>query len=222
MNGFDVILDGARLPDGGLASIAVAAGRIATIASDGAPLAAARTRLDLAGALVLPGLIEGHIHLDKTFIGDAWKSHRPCVAGFDVRERVAYEKAFLAGALPVEQRAAALIERAVARGTIHMRCHVDIDPMAGLGNLEAVLAARERYRHAVAIEIVAFPQSGITSCPGMGDLLDAAVRNGADLIGGLDPIGFDRDLHGHLDAVFGIAERHGVGIDLHLHDPGHL
>jgi cytosine deaminase len=103
-----------------------------------------------------------------------------------------------------------------------MRSHVDVDPKAALSNLEAVLELKERYRDSVGIEIVAFPQSGIVTAPGTADLLDAAVRQGADLVGGLDPAGFDRDIDGHLDVVFAIAERRGAGIDIHLHDPDTL
>jgi len=186
---------------------------------DAAP--AAKT-IDLGGRLVIPGLIDGHIHLDKTFLGDGWRSHRPCSAGFNVHERVEFEKEFLAAARPVVERGAALIETVVARGTTHIRSHVDIDAQSKLANLEAVLELRERYRDRLSIQIVAFPQSGIIASPGTADLLDAAISAGADLIGGLDPAGFDRDMNGHLDVVFGIAERHGVGVDIHLHDPDAL
>jgi cytosine deaminase len=83
-----------------------------------------------------------------------------------------------------------------------------------------VLAVREKFRGLVTIEIVAFPQSGIARSPGTAKLLDEAIAAGADLVGGLDPLGIDRDLDGHLDAVFAIANRRGVGIDIHLHDGG--
>jgi cytosine deaminase len=108
----------------------------------------------------------------------------------------------------------------VASGTLHMRSHVDIDNQLGLKNLHAVLAVREKFRDLVTIEIVAFPQSGIARSPGTAKLLDEAIAAGADLVGGLDPVGIDRDLDGHLDAVFAIATRRGVGIDIHLHDGG--
>jgi cytosine deaminase len=218
---YDAVFERARLPDGTVASIGVQAGLIAAISSD-APLADAKQTIDLGHLLVIPGLIDGHIHLDKSFIGESWKPHRPCTAGFDVRERVAFEKELLAGARSVEQRAAALTELAIARGTAHMRTHVDIDAEVGLRNLEAVLAIKERYRDWASIEVVAFPQSGILASPGTRELLAEAVASGADLIGGLDPAGFDRSIEGHLDAVFGVAERHGVGIDIHLHDPDML
>jgi cytosine deaminase len=101
-----------------------------------------------------------------------------------------------------------------------MRSHVDVDNQLGLRNLHAILAVREKFRALVTIEIVAFPQSGIARSPGTAELLDEAIAAGADLVGGLDPVGIDQDLDGHLDTIFGIASRRGVGIDLHLHDGG--
>jgi cytosine/adenosine deaminase-related metal-dependent hydrolase len=115
-----------------------------------------------------------------------------------------------------------LVEQVVAFGTIALRTHVDIDDEVKLDGLHALLKVREASRDLIDIQIVAFPQSGIVACPGVADLLDNAIREGADLVGGLDPDGIDGDVNGHLDAVFAIAERHGVGVDIHLHDPGSL
>jgi cytosine deaminase len=218
----DIVFRNARLADGRTVEIGVTDGRITAVSTDGYAESLPDPIVDLGGRLVLPGFVDGHIHLDKGFIGDDWRSHRPCTGGFDVRERVAFEKEALATARPVPERAAAMIELCVSRGTTHMRSHVDIDPDACLRNLEAVAAVRAAHRDKVSIQIVAFPQSGIVTAPGTGDLLEDAVRNGADLIGGLDPAGFDGDIEGHLDVVFGIAERHGVGVDIHLHDPDML
>jgi cytosine deaminase len=218
MTALDLALDDATLPDGGVASIGIRAGRIAAI---GPSLPEARERIALGGSLVLPGLVDAHVHLDKTLVGDAWRPHRPGATGtFDVMERVAIESEILKDAAPIEQRAAALIELAVSRGTTRLRSHVDVHPETGLDSLRSVLAMRERYRDAVSIQIVAFPQRGLVSCPGTFELLDAALGQGADLVGGLDPSGVDHDVGGQLDAVFGLAERHGAGIDIHLHDAG--
>lgn len=214
----DTLFRNARLADGRIVDIAVKDGRIKALTSDAGAADSARESTDLGRRLVLPGLVDGHIHLDKGFIGDEWKPHRPCTAGFNVRERVEFEKQALAMAKPISVRAAGLIDLCVAQGTTHMRSHVDIDPQVGLKNLERVAEARQVHRYKVSIQIVAFPQSGIVTAPGTSDLLDEAMRNGADLIGGLDPAGYDGDITGHLDVVFAIAERHGVGIDIHLHD----
>lgn len=218
MTDIDSLFRDARLADGRIAEIAVKDGRIVSVAPEPRTYASVGKVHELGRRLVLPGLVDGHIHLDKGFIGDDWKPHRPCTAGFDVRERVAFEKEALAKAKPIPVRAAALIELGVSHGTSHMRSHVDIDPQIGLKNLEQVLTIREAHRDKVSIQIVAFPQSGIVTAPGTRELLHEAVRSGADLVGGLDPAGYDGDITGHLDAIFDVAQRHGVGIDIHLHD----
>jgi cytosine deaminase len=178
--------------------------------------------VDLGGRLLMPALVDGHLHLDKTFLGDRWHAHRPCIGPFDVRERVNYEKEELAAANSPIERASALIEQAIAHGTLHLRTHVDIDSRSRLDNLEALLQVRENYRDLVSIEIIAFPQSGILSDPGTADLLEQAILAGADGVGGIDPAGIDGAVDEHLDIVFGIAARHGTVIDIHLHDPGEL
>jgi cytosine deaminase len=53
-------------------------------------------------------------------------------------------------------------------------------------------------------------------------LLDEALREGAEVVGGLDPCGIDRDPKGHMDAIFGLAEKHGKPLDIHLHEPGEM
>lgn len=216
MTDIDTLFRNARLANGRVTDLAVKDGRIAAIAA--ASGAAAKETCDLASRLVLPGFVDGHIHLDKGFIGDVWKSHRPNTAGFNVRERVMFEKEALAKAKPIAVRAAAMIDLCVSQGTTHVRSHVDIDAETGLRNFEAIASAREANRDKLSIQIVAFPQNGIVTSPGTRDLLDEAVKNGADVVGGLDPASFDGDINGHLDVIFAIAERHGVGIDIHLHD----
>ena len=220
MTALDLVLDRVRLSDGRSAAIGIAAGRIAAIETAGVPLASPE-RVDADGDLVLPGLVDGHVHLDKTLVGDRWWPHRVEPGGvFDVRERVAIEKEILARAAPIATRAAALIELAVSRGTTLMRSHVDVDPQIGLRHLHAVVDVCDRYRHAVSVQLVAFPQSGVLTCPGTLELMDAALGEGAALVGGLDPAGFDGDADGQLDAVFALAHKHAAPIDIHLHDAG--
>ncbi|MBM3524996.1 MAG: amidohydrolase family protein, partial [Alphaproteobacteria bacterium] len=91
-----------------------------------------------------------------------------------------------------------------------------------LSKLEGVLAARATLAGVATIQIVAFPQSGVMRCPGVLDLLDAAMRAGADLVGGIDPLEIDRDPRGQLDGIFAVAQRHGRGLDIHLHEPGEM
>jgi cytosine deaminase len=212
-------LTNALLADGRRVDVGIRDGRIAAIDPVGAASDSGATTIDLAGALLVPGFVDGHVHLDKTLLGLPFQPHR---RGDTIAERIARERELRRELRsPVEDRARRLIDQIVAFGTTAVRSHVDIDPDVGLSGLHALLRVRETTR-AVDIQIVAFPQSGIMISPGVADLLDAAIGEGADLVGGLDPAGIDNDVEGHLRAVFGIAERRGVGLDIHLHDPGPL
>ncbi|MFD4323456.1 amidohydrolase family protein [Nocardioides sp. NPDC058538] len=215
-------LRNATLADGSRVDVSLADGRISGISGisgiSPASSPAGGADLDLDGALLLPALVNGHAHLDKTLVGSGWQPHRP---GTTVRERVAAEHTLRGEVgVPVVERARALAEQMISFGTGTVRTHVDIDPDVGLAGLEAVLEVREALRDRLRIEIVALPQSGITTSPGTEKLLDEALAAGADLVGGLDPDGFDGDAGAHLDVVFGLAARHGAGVDIHLHDLG--
>jgi cytosine deaminase len=200
----------ALLPDGRRHDIEIRNGRIAAFL----PPTAEEPAL-----LVLPPLVDGHIHLDKTLLGLPWVPNR--AEGNRVADRIEAERQVRAERTISEvETGSNLVKQIVATGTLHMRCHVDIDNQLRLRNLQAILEVRERFRGLVTIEIVAFPQSGIARSPGTAKLLEEAIAEGADLVGGLDPVGIDGDLDGHLGTIFGIASRRGVGIDIHLHDGG--
>jgi cytosine deaminase len=222
MSSADVLFTNALLADGKRADIAVSAGRIIGLGAAGSLQPVATRTIDLVGRLTVPGFVEGHIHLDTSFYGDAWRPHIPCTNGFDVHERVAFQAQNLSKAAPMDRRARDQLDLCIGNGTTHMRSHVMIDNAVGLSHLETILAVRDEYRDLIDIQLVAFPQNGILTNAGTAELLDAAIGMGCDLIGGLDPATFDRDIERHLDVVFGIAERRGVGVDIHLHDRGTL
>lgn len=176
--------------------------------------------VDLADNLVLPGLIDAHCHLDKTLFGGDWVPHS---AGDPLAERIATERRRRAElGLPNVDNIVALLRNMIAAGTTNVRSHVDVYPDVGLLGFEAVDEAVARLDGRITVEHVAFPQHGILSEPGTADLLDAALRNGVRAVGGIDPAGIDGDPVRHLDIVFDLAERHGVMIDIHLHDGGSL
>lgn len=215
----DTLFRNARMADGTVAAIAVSGGKIAAIEPEAAAHnMSAASNVDLGGQLVVPGFVEGHVHLDTSFYGDTWRPYVPYTAGFNVRERVAIQHRNMAAAAPMAERVRNQLELCIANGSMQMRSHVMVDGSVGLKSLQTVAAVREQYRDLIDIQLVAFPQSGLLTCPGTAELLEAAFDHGADLIGGLDPAAVDRDVNGHLDIIFGIAERRGVGTDIHLHE----
>src|SRR5690606_571455 len=89
--------------------------------------------------------------------------------------------------VPIAQRAGALLEHCIARGSLHFRSHIDVDPEFGLRHVEAMLALRETYRDIVDMQFVVFPQTGMLIRPGTVDLMDKALEMGVETVGGLDP-----------------------------------
>lgn len=214
----DLVIRNVRPAGGEAADILIRDGRIAAIGrafeAGGLPVE------DGNGAIAIPGLVEAHTHLDKTVMGMGWYAN---AVGTDLRAMIGNERRARTelGHDPHRQsmrHALALI----GAGTTHIRSHVDVDTDHGLAIIEGVFATREELAGEVDIQIVAFPQSGLLARPGTAELVDAALAAGADLVGGLDPCGIDRDPKGHLDTVFALAGKHGKGIDIHLHEVGEL
>ncbi|MEU6019205.1 amidohydrolase [Streptomyces sp. NPDC047515] len=171
------------------------------------------------GRIALPSLVDAHIHPDKTTWGGSWVSREPAnsIADFAAQDVALFRSQHRT----VGERAHGLMAHAVTRGTRAMRAHADIAPAYGLTCVEGVAQARERLQHALDVQIVAFPQHGVVRAPGTAALLEQAARSGlVDMIGGIDPIGFDQAMDEQLDLVFDLAERYGVGVDIHLHDRG--
>ena len=171
--------------------------------------------------LLLPGLVNAHAHIDKTLLGLPW--HKNQVPGPRIRDFVDFEREFRQEKnLSAEAQAAKQVEASIALGITHIRSHVDIDTEAGLKHFEGVLMTKERYKDLMTMQLVAFPQSGMLTRPGTVDLLEEALKLGAECIGGLDPSTVDRDPVKHLDTIFAMAEAHSVELDIHLHEPGML
>jgi cytosine/creatinine deaminase len=199
----------------------VSDGRIAALGPESSAAAAADADVvDAAGRLVLPGLVDAHCHLDKTLWGMPWVSH---LAGDALSERIRHDRERRAAlGVPDVGRISDLLSTMSAYGTTAVRTHTDVDPDVGLRGVEAVVDVTERMRARVDVQQVAFPQHGLLTSPGTADLLEAAVRLGVEVVGGIDPAGIDGDPVRHLDVVFDLADRLGLMVDIHLHDPGTL
>jgi cytosine deaminase len=176
--------------------------------------------IDATGCLMLPGLVDAHAHLDKTLWGTPWHPHQ---AGPLLWDKISNERQVLAQLnLSPALQSARILRHMLACGTTHCRTHVDIGPDIGLKHFHGMLAMRETHRDWMDLQVVAFPQTGVIIRPGTLDLLEQAVREGAEVLGGLDPMGIDHDPKGQLDGLFAIAGRHGCELDIHLHDAGAL
>ena len=172
--------------------------------------------IDCGGRILIPGLVEAHTHLDKSLLGLPWYRNEvgPRLIDKITNEREVKVSLGLDPQVQSERQAI----QSMAYGTTQIRSHVDVDTHHGLAGVEGVMATREKLKGYVDIEIVAFPQSSMMPRPGTVELMDEALALGADIVGGIDPCGIERDPKGHLDAVFRLAEKHGKPVDIHLHE----
>ena len=200
--------------------VAVRDGTIDAIGPDAGADAANLEIIDGGGRLIFPGLVDAHTHMDKTLMGLGWRRHEAGPNLLDLIEnerRVRREEG-----IDSHQQSMRHARAAIATGTTHIRTHVDIDTEIGLKGFEGVRRTQAELADALTMQLVAFPQSGMLVRPGTVDLLEDALRNGAEVMGGLDPSTIDRDPVRHLDTVFGLAEKYDVDVDIHLHEPGEL
>jgi cytosine/creatinine deaminase len=214
----DLLIRNARPWGREATDVLIRQGRIASVGRlNGAPNVEI---LDAGGEVLLPGLVEAHTHLDKTLWGMGW---HPNSAGPRLIDKIENERRLKKElGIDAARQSARQVVQSLRMGSTHIRSHVDVDTEVGLSGIEGVMATRERYRDAIDIEIVAFPQSGMLIRPGTVALMEEALKLGAEVVGGLDPSAIDRDPKGHLDTVFEFAQKYGRPIDVHLHEPGEL
>ncbi|MEI6320529.1 MAG: amidohydrolase family protein [Pseudomonadota bacterium] len=191
--------------------IGIEAGRIVAIELPGAIGKPAAQSIDVEGKLVSPSFVETHIHLDKSCILDRCTSEQGTLDEA-IAQVALQKKAFTEQ--DVTERARRTLEKAIAQGTGVMRTHVEVDPVVGLRGFEGVLALVQEYRWAIDIEVCVFPQEGLISNPGTDELLVAAMKQGASVIGAAPYC--DSDPHAQIDRIFEIAREFDADIDMHL------
>ncbi len=206
----DLILRNARALGGAATNvdIGIDKGRIVAIEPK---LAADGETVDLGGRLVVPGMIETHIHLDKSRILGRCQAQRGDLDEA-IQEVAKQKKSFTAE--DVYTRAKATLERAIMQGTTHMRTHLEVDPGIGLRGLEGVRPLIEEYKWAIDLQICIFPQEGMLNNPGTEELMREALANGGSVIGAAPYT--DVSPHGQIDRVFEIARERDIDIDMHL------
>ena len=207
---FDLILRGARL-DEDLVDVAVSDGRIERVASgiDGS----ATCEVDAGGRLLSPPFVESHVHLDTTLTAGQprWNESGTLFEGIRIwserKEEISRED--------VMERATQLLRWQAAQGVLHVRTHADVtDP--DLTGLKALLELREKVRSWIEVQIVAFPQEGLLSYPKGAELMEEALRLGADAVGGIPHFEHTREMGADsVKETFRLAERYDRPIDVH-------
>lgn len=224
---FDLIIRNARTRSTGedLVSIAIQNGKIAEI--NARIDEKAKEELDAKGNLVTESFVNGHLHLCKVYTLD--------MAGQKTIEE--YNEGGMGNALSSIASAASFksnydekwiiknvksaLDLAVKFGNTHIRAFADVDSKARLEGVKALLKAKEEYKDKVDLQIVAFPQDGIAREPGAYELVEEALKLGADVVGGIPWIEFSReDEQDHVDKMCFLAQKYNKDISMLCDDVG--
>jgi len=205
-----------------LIGVRLASGQTADVVVDGEGVVAVGPQAargmaevdDVRGKLLLPAFINTHVHLDKALIRSELREHDGSLAGaIDAiharKRRYTVED--------VRRRARAVIESGVLHGCTRFRSHVDVDTIGRLTPLMGVQAAARDCGHIAEVQTVAFPQEGLLRDPGAYELMEAALHEGADLVGGMPHWELTEDAQReHVRLCFDLAERFDRDVDMHV------
>ncbi len=167
--------------------------------------------IDAQSGLVIPGLVDAHVHLDKALLLDRCPAQEGSFAEA-LRETLRLKQTFTVN--DIRQRARHILEGAIAHGITAMRSHVEVDPVVQLTGLEALLPLRSDYAWGITLQLAVFAQEGITNVPGTLELLQQAMERGGDVIGSAPYV--DPDPEKNVRLIFELAQRFNCDVDFHL------
>ena len=171
--------------------------------------------IDAGNNLVISGFVNSHTHLDKA---DLLSQMKPSQFGGTLEENRKLIQKFKMNytVSGIKERAGKVIREMISHGITAIRTQVDVDPTAKLLPLTAICELREEYTGMVDIEICAFPQEGVLR-PGARDLIEQALNNGADILGGLPLVEkTEKEQKEHINILFEIAKKYDRDMEVQI------
>lgn len=169
--------------------------------------------IDLSGRVVIPGLVDGHTHLDKALSLDFCENPEGTLVGA-IQAMGKFKKSTSVD--EIYGRAERCLQMFISHGTTTVRTHVDVDNSSELRGIEALIKLREAYREKVNLQVIAFA-SGMVGPMDKGitrERYETSIRMGADVAGG-SPTLSDNPKE-HIDVVFKLAMERDLSIDMHI------
>lgn len=163
--------------------------------------------------LLLPPFVDSHVHLDATLTAGQpeWNETGTLFDGI----RIWSERKQDLTKEDVKSRAKKTLLNMVGHGIQHVRSHVDVtDPH--LIAARALLELREELKDQIDLQLVAFPQEGILSYPHGRELMEQAVKEGLDVVGGIPHFEFTTE-YGWQSVHFlmSLADKYDRLVDVH-------
>ena len=183
--------------------------------------------IDAGGKLVTESFVNGHLHLCKVYtlamVGEKaltsyqGESMGKAMTAIELASKVKeeYDETWII------ENVRKAVKLAIKYGNTHIRAFADTDTKAKLEGVKALIRAREEFKDAVEIQVVAFPQDGVVRDPGAEDYIRQAMELGADVVGGIPWIEYtDEDSQKHIDLMFNLAKKHDRDVSMLIDDAG--
>ncbi|MCK0162348.1 cytosine deaminase [Marinobacter sp. S6332] len=170
--------------------------------------------IDLKSRLVVPPYVDAHLHLDYVYTAGSKGAKNQTGTLFegiarwhDVKKNQSIEDA--------KARALRGIHEEVSKGVQFIRTHIDVcDP--NLTGLKAMLEVREQLKDKVTIQIVAFPQEGMYAYKGGDEMVEEALKMGADCVGSIPHFEWAREIgEKSIHRTVELAVKYDKLIDVH-------
>ncbi|WP_061299270.1 amidohydrolase family protein [Herbidospora cretacea] len=183
--------------------------------------------LDAGGNLVTEPFVDAHLHLCKVhtldLVGEGpltAYTRGTMGAAMDAIDGAAAVKSHQTEEAVTGRARSALVE-SVRHGVRAVQAFADVDPVAGLTGVKALLALKAEFAAFVDVRVVAFPQDGLLKVPGTERLIEEAVDLGADVVGGIPWIELtDADATEHVRRMVALARRTGRRVAMLVDDAG--
>lgn len=208
---YDLILRQCRLLNNEIVDIGIHNGLITTISPE-IPKSG-HLELNIHSQLVSPPFVESHIHLDSALTAGEprWNQSGTLFEGIEIwRERkqnLSLED--------VKKRAKQTLKLQASQGVLFVRTHADVSEST-LTALQALLEVREEVKDWITVQVVAFPQDGIYGSPKNAELIEEALKLGADVVGGIPHYELTReDGVRSVQRIFELTQQYNRLIDIH-------
>ena len=198
----------------GLYDIWVDKGMIKDIVPAGTFPKDAAERKELSGRLVCEPYVESHIHLDYVYTADVPEEETGSGTLFEAIEKWSDSKSVLT-VKDIKERAYKGIRAEMRNGVQYIRTHVDVtDPE--LTAFKALLEVKEEMKDKLYLQLIAFPQEGYYAYKGGDELVEEALKMGADVVGGIPHYEFTRELgEKSVKKAFELAQKYDALVDIH-------
>lgn len=179
--------------------------------------------IDARGLLLTESFVIAHLHLDKvyTYSDSSKNATAKYQEGKDsvsaIKEASKVKENMNERA--IYKRAETTLRHAFRFGVCGIRAFADVDDVIGLKAIRALLRLKKEFAKQIELQVVAFPQEGVVNVSGVEELIEKAIEEGADVVGGIPWIEHsNQERKKHIEKMLDIAVKYDRDVAMLVDD----